>query len=116
MEKVKCNLGLWDQALSYWQVRDEAIKWMWSILERTYIRIDVVVTTRPAEFAQALARKCEQENWPIRYVTAESPQKLGRRLSTMPDVKRVFYGLAEQQWAYGPVGYHFGGDVKGQIV
>lgn len=104
MESLKATMNLWDQALGYWEINDFALQWMWSILARTKLRIDVCVTTRPAGFAQAVARLIDRNNWPIRYVTNQSAGDLGRLLPTMPDVERVYYGREEQRWAYGPQG------------
>jgi hypothetical protein len=115
MESVKATLKLWDQAVGYWEISDVALKWMWSILTRTPMRIDVAVTTRPAGFAKALARLVEQNNWPIRYVFAQNAAHLGRLLPAMPDVDRVYYGRPEQRWAYGPHGFFFSPSLR-QIV
>jgi hypothetical protein len=115
LEKVHRNLGDWGGAVGYWQVNDYGLKWMWAILVRTDFRIDICITTRPPGFGQAVARKCEQENWPVRHVFCCSAPELGRRLSTMPDVERVVYGLEEQRWAYGPQGLLLSRD-SGQLV
>jgi len=114
-EQVDCNVGRWDAAVALWQINDFGLKWMWSVLERSYLRIDVCVTTRPPEFAQAVARKCERENWPVRYVFAEAAPELGRRLPTMPDVERVVYEREDQRWAYGPHGYRLSPE-SGQLI
>lgn len=111
LERYKRRLHLWDQALGYWEINGWALNLMWTLLVRTDFRIDMAVTTRQPEFAQAVARKCEAENWPVRFVFAESAPKLGRRLASMPDVERVYYGLPEQRWAYGPHGYFISADV-----
>lgn len=105
LERYKRRLHLWDQAVDYWQISEYAIKWMWTVWVRSSFRVDICVTTRQPEFAQAVARKCERRNWPVRYVFSESAQTLGRNLPTMPDVERVCYGLEEQRWSFGPQGY-----------
>jgi len=115
MESLKRKMKLWDQAVGYWEINDVALKWMWSIMSRTPYRIDMAVTTRPAPFAQALARLVERNNWPIRFIFSASSAELGRLLPTMPDVERVFYGLPQQRWAYGPQGQLFPGAGR-QIV
>jgi hypothetical protein len=109
MESLARKTKRWDQAVGYWNINETALKWMWSFLMRSELRIDVVVTTRPAGFAQAVARMVERNNWPIRYVTNQSAGDLGRMLPTMPDVDRVYYGLMEQRWAFGPRGMLFPG-------
>jgi hypothetical protein len=111
LEYSKRHLHLWDQAVDYWQIHRWALNLMWSLLVRTDYRIDMCVTARPVEFAKAVARKCEQENWPVRYVFAQSAPNLGRQLASMADVERVYYGLAEQQFAYGPHGFFISPDV-----
>lgn len=107
LERYKGRLHLWDQAVGYWKIHIPALQAMWQIMVRTDLRIDMCVTTRPPEFAQALSRKVTEENWPIRYVFCESPHGLGRKLPAMPDVERVYYGVEEQRWAYGPHGVFF---------
>ena len=114
MESLKAKMKLWDQALSYWDISDTTVKWMWAILARSNLRIDVCVTTRPPEFAKALARLSERNNWPIRYVFAQSVGDLGRALPAMPDVDRVYYGRINQRWALGPKAVFF--PQAGQIV
>lgn len=108
LEHIKRRMGLFDEAVGHWEVHPWGLAAMWSLLARTQLRIDLCVTSRQPEFAQAVARKAERENWPVRYVFSETAQDLGRRLATMPDVKRVYYGLPEQRFAFGPHGYFFG--------
>lgn len=104
LEWSKRRLHLWDQAVGYWVLHDIAIKWMWTLLVRTDIRTDVCVTSRSDDFAQAVARRLERDGLPVRYVFADSPNSLGRRLPVMPDVDRVYFGLEHQRWAYGHKG------------
>jgi hypothetical protein len=111
LERYKRRLHLNDQALAYWEIHRWALNLMWSLLVRTDYRIDLCVTTRPAEFAQAVARRTEEENWPVRYVFAKSAPDLGRRLASMPDVERVYYGQEDQQFSYGPHGFFISQDV-----
>lgn len=106
IEWVDCHMKAWDRALGRWEINTSALQWMWSFLATTELRIDLAVTTRPPGFAQALARRVEHENWPIRYVFAVTATDLGRLLPAMPDVVRVYYGLEEQRWAFGPQGFH----------
>jgi hypothetical protein len=106
LEWIKRRMGLFDAAVKYWEVHSWCLATMWSLMARTDRRIDLCVTTRQPEFAKAVGRRAERENWPVRYVFCESPQGLGRLLPQMPDVDLVYYGLEEQRWAYGPSGYH----------
>jgi hypothetical protein len=115
MESLRQRLRRWDQAVSYWNINDHAIKAMWSISVRTTLRIDVIVTSRPREFGEAVGRLVERNNWPIRYVSAISAPALGRLLPTMADLDRVYYGLADQRWNFGPHGVFFHPSM-GQIV
>jgi hypothetical protein len=105
MERYKRRLRRYDAAVDYWEIHRWALNLMWSIMVRTEFRIDVCVTTREPDFARAVARRTEQENWPVRYVFARSAPDLGRQLASMPDVERVYYGLEEQQFTYGPHGF-----------
>jgi hypothetical protein len=104
LEWIKRRMGLFDQAVRYWQLNGPTINQMWSMLATTGMRIDVCVTSRQPEFAMAVARLMERQNLPARYVFSETAAGLGRKLPTMPDVWRVYYGLEEQRWAFGPHG------------
>lgn len=106
LERYKGRLHLYDQALSYWKVQGHSIALMWSLLARTFYRIDVCVTTRGSDFTQALSRKVLQENWPVEYVYNLSANDLGRSLAHAPDIKRIYYGLDQHRWIFGPHGYH----------
>ena len=99
-------MSLFEEAIGYWRIDGKALAWMWAILARTDFRIDLCVTSRETEFARALAHMIERENWPVRYVFAEAPDILGRRLALMRDIERVIYGLDEHRWAFGPHGLH----------
>jgi hypothetical protein len=104
MEMIRVKTKLWGAAMDCWVINEFALKWLWSMLSRSPYRIDMAVTTRPAGFAKAVAERSERNNWPIRYIFAQSAQDLGRMLPTMPDVDRVYYGREDQRWAYGPHG------------
>jgi hypothetical protein len=110
LERLATTTGQFRRAVDYWKVQDRALALMWSLNQRTPWRIDLVVTTRGPAFTKALSEKVTQENWPVRYVTYDTPQSLGRALSYMPDVQRVYYGLEEQRFAYGPHGFFCGPD------
>jgi hypothetical protein len=114
LEATDRRLGRWDQAVHHWDINSFCLQWMWSIMARTEMRMDIVVTTRVPAFGKAVARLIERNNWPVRYVTAMSAQKLGRQLPTMPDVDRVYYRRDDQRWAFGSRGVLFP-DI-GQIV
>lgn len=115
LERYKGRLGLCHQALSYWQVNDLAVQAMWSIHQRSPMRIDLCVTSRGELFTKAVGQLATERNWPVRYVFCEAPEALGRLLPTMPDVDRVYYGLEGQRYAYGPQGVFF--DARaGQII
>ena len=102
-ERVCCNLARWDQAVGYWKAHTWALALMWSLNQRTPWRIDICVTSRGPSLTKALSARVTQENWPVRYVFCEPD--LGRKLAQMPDVERVFYGIEEQRFQYGPQGY-----------
>jgi hypothetical protein len=104
LERLNRRLHRWNRAVSLWRINDLALRSMWQIFQRTFLRIDMVVTTREEGFARAVSRLVIQNNWPVEYVTCQSADRLGRQLASMPDVERVYYGLEEQQWSYGPKG------------
>jgi hypothetical protein len=109
LEWIYRRWGLFDRAVKYWQMNGPTINQMWSMLATTGMRIDVCVTSRQPEFAMAVARLMERENLPARYVFSETAAGLGRKLPTMPDVYRIYYGLEDQRWAFGPHGVKING-------
>lgn len=115
LEAVYRKTGRYDRAVGFWEVHEHGLAVMWTLFQRTPLRIDLAVTTRESGFARAVADLSDHENWPVRYVFAVAAAVLGRRLPQMPDVERVFYGVADQRFAYGPHGFFL--DVHaGQIV
>jgi hypothetical protein len=105
-ERIARRLHHWDQAVDYWRIHDLIIAQWWTIHATLPVRNDIAVTTREREFAMAVAEMCERENLPIRYVFSTEPHVLGHKLVHMPDVVNVFYGLPNQQFVFGPKGYH----------
>jgi hypothetical protein len=103
-------MGLFDQAMNLWQIQDRTLGLMWSLLIRTDYIIDICVTARAPRFARAVARRSERDNWPVRYVFADTAQRLGRSLAHSPDIHRVYYGLEEHRFSFGPQGYFIGPD------
>lgn len=115
LERWHRRLHRWGRAVDLWKISPDALKAMWTIYERSPLRIDLCVTTRGAGFSQAVADLATELNWPVSYVFCEAPADLGRLLPSMPDVQTVYYGLDEQRFAYGPQGVFF--DPRaGQIV
>jgi hypothetical protein len=110
LERFKGRLGLHDQALSYWKVSGRTVNIMWTLLARTFYRIDLCVTSRGPGFTQAVSKKILQENWPVEYVYCAQADDLGRTLAHAPDIKRIYYGLEEHRWSFGPNGYFVGPD------
>jgi hypothetical protein len=109
LEWLDHHTGAYDRAVKRWDLNQMAFKWMWSLLATTNLRIDLVVTTRPPAFAEAVSRLALDNNWPVRYVFQSSAEDLGRQLPIMADVVRVYYGLESQRWAFGPQGFHLTG-------
>jgi hypothetical protein len=110
LEDIKRRMALWDAAVGYWEIQERTVALMWSLFQRTDMRLDVCLTTRGPNFALAVARWIERRNLPVRYVYSETPSDLGRMLPQMPDVDRVYYGVEEQRWSYGPRGYYLDPD------
>jgi hypothetical protein len=111
LEWSKGHLGLYDQALNYWEIHPWCVALMWALISRTTYRLDLCVTTRGPGFALAVAKRIEQENWPVSQVYCMEAHTLGRTLARAPDVHRVYYGLEHMRWAFGPNGYFIGPDV-----
>lgn len=115
LESLDRRMGSYGRAVNRWEIHHLALRSMWEIFSRSFLRIDMVVTTRGEGFARAVSRKAQRDNWPVEYIFSETPQALGRLLPSMPDVNRVYYGLEEQRWSYGPRGVFL--DPKGgQII
>lgn len=115
LESIKRRMALWDAAVRYWEIHDLAVRTMWQIFQRSTLRIDMAVTSRGPNFGLAVARLCQERNWPVRAIFCETPASLGRMLANMPDVDRVYYGDPDHRWALGPRGAFF--DPRGgQIV
>lgn len=110
LERYKGRLGLYDQAVSYWEISERSLNLMWTLLARTFYRIDLCVTSRGPGFTQAVTKRVEKENWPVEYVYCAQASDLGRSLAHAPDVERVYYGLEQHRWVFGPHGYHIGPD------
>jgi len=110
LERYKGRLHLYDQAVRYWRVSPRCINFMWTIMSRTFYRIDLAVTSRGPGFTQAVSKLVQEKNWPIEYVYCAKADVLGRSLAHAPDVARVFYGLDEHRWLFGPQGHHIGSD------
>ena len=108
LERYKGRLHLYDQAVGYWKVRERTLQFMWTIMSRTFFRIDLAVTSRGPGFTQAVSRLVQKNNWPIEYVYCAEAQVLGRSLAHAPDVAKVFYALEEHRWCFGPQGYCIG--------
>lgn len=111
VEWLACRTGQHRQALSYWKVSGRSLNMMWTLFARTFFRIDLCVTSRGPGFTEALSKKIQQENWPVEYVYCAQAEDLGRSLAHAPDVARVYYGLEEHRWAFGPQGCHIGPDI-----
>jgi hypothetical protein len=110
LERYKERLTLHDQALGYWQVSGRSLGLMWTLFARTFYRIDICVTSRGPGFTQAVSKKILQENWPVEYVYCAQAEDLGRSLAHAPDIARIYYGLEDHRWIFGPHGYHIGPD------
>jgi hypothetical protein len=115
LEAVQRRLGRFDAAVRHWDIHDLAVRTIWQIHQRSTLRIDMAVTSRGPSFGLAVARLCQERNWPVRAIFCETPSSLGRMLPNMPDVDRVYYGDPDHRWALGPRGAFFNPGA-GQIV
>lgn len=116
VESVCRKVGRYERAVGYWHIHETTLSVIWTLFQRTPFRIDLAVTTREDGFAKAVAHLSDQSGWPIRYVFAVPAPVLGRKLPYMADVDRVYYGLAEQRFAFGPQGYFLDPHHVGQIA
>jgi hypothetical protein len=105
-EKMARRTHQWDTAVELWKIHEPVVAQWWTLLSTSPVRSDIAVTTREPAFAKAVAGMIERENLPVRYVFAVEAHVLGHKLTYMPDVVNVFYSLPNQQFVFGPKGYH----------
>lgn len=88
-ERVACRLRRWKTAVNMWELDGLAVKHLWDLQWRYNYRLDCV-TFKSEQFAEALRDKFDRNYIPFSNVFSETVYGLSRRLSSMPDVVRVF--------------------------
>jgi hypothetical protein len=105
-EKTALRVRRWKQAVDCWETNQYAMGRIWDIYRRQSLRCDLVVTERPPEFAEALAKRLEDENSPFRQVLSQEAHVLARKLAFMPDVVYVIFSNRSQSFTFGSKGLH----------
>lgn len=102
--------GRWEDAVDCWNINEFAVHRIADLWTRYDFRVDVVVTTRPQEFADHLAVRLDWEDVLINHVTSTEVQVLARKLAHMPDVARVVFADPALQFAFGRKGRYMAAD------
>jgi hypothetical protein len=103
-ENLYVKTHRWHRAVQLWSINPVAVARLWDLWVRSDFRCDVVVTTRPAEFAIELAERFEYEDIPVRHTRAMGIGDVARRAINLPDVAGVIFGDPKQEFAFGRKG------------
>lgn len=103
-EDVLVRFRRWHRACGLWDINPLIKAHIWDLWLRYDLRVDVVVTSRPAAFADEVTARLDQEDVPVKRVFAMESHVLARKLVMMPDVKAVFFGDRNQQFTFGHYG------------
>jgi hypothetical protein len=93
----------WQKAVACWEIFPLMSKWLWDIVWRHSVKLDVV-TFNGEQFAAALQRRFDEQQLPVNHTLSMQPDELAKELAVMPDVRRVYFGNPEDQFKYGPRG------------
>lgn len=94
----------WADAADLFEFNQKMEMVIWDRAYRLGMQMDVVTYLGPQDFADEVARRIGEEELPIHSVWATTPQKLGRQLSYMRDVARVYDPFPEHQLMLGKRG------------
>jgi hypothetical protein len=104
---------MWRNALDLMEWNDLMIQIIWDRALRFPYQIDLITFLGPDEFALELAKLVGEQQLPIASVWASTPEVLARQLARMPDLIRVYHGIAEHQLYYGPTRGRYLTDANG---
>lgn len=94
----------WAEAADLFVFNQKMETVVWDRAYRMSCQIDIVTYLGPDAWAEEVARRVGEEELPIHSVWATTPQKLGRQLSYMRDILRVYDPYPENALMYGPRG------------
>lgn len=93
----------WGMAVNAYEINEGMAKAINDAVWRRHQQIDVV-TFLGEGFADAVAARLEEEQFPIGHVMATTSEKLARRIATMPDVFAVYDPDPTHRFRYGGKG------------
>lgn len=94
----------WRRAVRAWEMDEHMEARVWDLWRRFNLRCDVVVTTRPPEFSEAVMEYLDAYDVPVRKVLTLSVEEIGRKLIFMPDVHAVLHRDPNLLWAFSSKG------------
>lgn len=92
------------RAVRAWDLNQHMVDRVWDFWSRYNLRCDLVVTSRPPEFTDAVEDFLEAYDVPIRHCLTLTIEELGRRLIRMPDVHVVIHRDPNLLWAFSDKG------------
>lgn len=98
--------GDWRAAVELWEFNPLALAKLNDLIMRRDIKVEVVSFIMPAEGAQALAERFDDESVPVSRVLSSTPDRTARRLAYGPDIARVYCPDPQHAWMCGGKGYH----------
>jgi hypothetical protein len=93
--------GWHDQAVALFTLNDLLMKVIWQRVTKDSLSIELVTFLGDDNFARALADRIWTEELPIRSVWSTRPDRLARKLISMPDIVRVYDPWPDHQAMYG---------------
>lgn len=96
--------GRWKELADLFEFNQKMELVLWDRAYKMSMQIDVITYLGPQEFADEVARRIGEEELPVHSVWATTPQKLGRQLSYMRDLARVYDPWPDNALMYGTRG------------
>ena len=95
----------WDEAADLFEFNPKMELVIWDRSYRMSMQIEVITYLGPPEFAAEVSRRVrDEEELPVHAVWATTPQKLGRQLSYMRDIAKVYDPWPDNQMMFGARG------------
>lgn len=93
----------WNRAVNVFEINEALARRIWDVTWRFDFSVDVI-TYVSEEFAEAVEKRLEREDIPVRSVWYTEPQVLARKLAYMPQVACVYDPNPHHQFTYGSKG------------
>jgi hypothetical protein len=94
----------WDGMAGLFELDPMLLRKITDLTYRFSVAVDVVVYCGPEPLAEAVARRLDRENVPVRIVFSSTPERMSRRTSYEPDIMAVYDANPGHQLAYGRKG------------